>query len=58
MVENAGKADQSRKLTKTQNIMEALVKQLVESNLAQQAMHQELMEEQRHQTALLRAELS
>ncbi|KAF1388735.1 hypothetical protein PFLUV_G00065720 [Perca fluviatilis] len=37
--------------------MEALVQQLVESNLAQQAMHRELMEE-RHQTSLLRAELS
>lgn len=38
--------------------MEALVKQLVEVNIAQQAMHWELLEEQRQQTALLRSELS
>lgn len=37
--------------------MEALVKQLVEVNKSQQAMHQELLEEHRQQIALLRAEL-
>jgi hypothetical protein len=33
--------------------MEALVRQLVEANIVQQAIHQELLEEQRQQIALL-----